>query len=103
MSTDRRTLLATAFAAAATPALAQPGALGGAGPSKIFRTTEIRSGKVMGIANGPVWEFRGIPYGAPTGGRNRYMPTPPTGRWTGGGEWCPWAWWGGGGARRWMM
>jgi len=89
VSTDRRTLLAAgaslAAGAAATQALAQPAGLatGGAGASKLFRTTEVRTGKVMGIANGPVWEFRGIPYGAPTGGRNRYMPPKPAAAWTG--------------------
>ena len=81
MATDRRAILAggaALAAAAATRALAQPSGLGtGAPPSKLFRTTEIASGKVMGIANGPIWEFRGIPYGASTGGRNRYMPPKP--------------------------
>ena len=76
---DRRTILAAATAlaglAAAPPVFAQTSGLGtGGASSKIFQTTEIASGKVMGIANGPVWEFRGIPYGASTGGRNRYMP-----------------------------
>jgi len=89
VSTDRRTLLAAAGAlaasAAAAQALAQPAGLAtsGAGASKLFRTTEIRTGKVMGIVNGPIWEFRGIPYGAPTGGRNRFMPPRPPSPWTG--------------------
>ena len=87
---DRRTVLiagaaALAGATAAGRALAQPvSGLGtGGGASKIFQTTEIRTGKVMGIANGPTWEFRGIPYGAPTGGRNRYMPPKPAAAWAG--------------------
>lgn len=87
IATDRRAILAagaTLAAAAATRAIAQPSGLGtGAPPSKLFRTTEIASGKVMGIANGPIWEFKGVPYGAPTGGRNRYMPPKPPASWSG--------------------
>src|SRR5947207_5091750 len=93
---DRRSLLiggaALAAAAAATRALAQApappaqppaGLAAGGGSRKIFQTTEIATGKVQGIANGPVWEFRGIPYGAPTGGRNRFMPPKPPAAWKG--------------------
>lgn len=92
----RRAILAAAAAGAAMaaaprvlaqtprPAATPPAGLGaGAGPRKIFMTTETRTGKVMGIANGPVWEFRGIPYGAPTGGRNRYMPPKRPAPWAG--------------------
>jgi para-nitrobenzyl esterase len=84
----RRAVLITgaalAAAAAAPKALAQTAGLGtGAPSSKIFLTTQTASGKVQGIANGPTWEFRGIPYGAPTGGRNRFMPPKPPAPWTG--------------------
>lgn len=103
LSADRRTVIAAAgalaAAAAAPKALAQErpvsGLATGAGASKLFATTEIASGKVMGIANGPIWEFRGIPYGAPTGGKNRYMPPKPPAPWRGVrecfafGEVCP--------------
>src|SRR5947209_13376857 len=92
----RRSLLITgaalAAAAAAPKALAQAprppatppaGLAAGGGSSKIFQVTEIAAGKVQGIANGPVWEFRGIPYGAPTGGKNRFMPPKPAAPWKG--------------------
>ena len=65
------------------PARAPAGMAAGGGSSKIFQTTEIASGQVQGIANGPVWEFKGIPYGAPTGGRNRFMPPKPALPWRG--------------------
>ncbi|THD66201.1 carboxylesterase family protein [Phenylobacterium sp.] len=79
--------VAGAIAAPAKPALAQaapaePPAriLGGGGaPGGVFWTVETTSGKVQGIANGRVKEFKGIPYGASTGGKNRYMaPKKPT-------------------------
>lgn len=96
-NTHRRAVLtagaALAAAAAAPRAFAQsaptppaqaPAGLGaGGGSSKIFQTTETATGKVMGIANGPVWEFKGIPYGAPTGGKNRFMPPKPAAAWSG--------------------
>jgi para-nitrobenzyl esterase len=45
----------------------------GVANSKLFFTTEISTGRVMGIASVDVKQFKGIPYGAPTGGANRYM------------------------------
>src|SRR5579859_1960145 len=69
-------------AQAQTPAASPPPAriLGGGGaPGGIFWTVETSSGKVQGMANGRVKEFKGIPYGASTGGKNRYMaPKKPT-------------------------
>jgi len=90
---DRRAVLiagaALAAAAAAPRALAQapaapPAGLGTGGATrKIFETTDTATGRVQGIANGPVWEFKGIPYGAPTGGKNRYMPPQKPAPWKG--------------------
>src|SRR5580698_6353440 len=50
---------------------------------QLFWTTETTSGKVQGIANTGIKEFKGIPYGAPTGGKNRYMPPQKPASWTG--------------------
>jgi len=72
---------AAAAGAAMAPAVAeaQPTAppaagLGGAPTSRIFWQVPTTSGVVEGIANGNVKEFKGIPYGAPTSGANRYAP-----------------------------
>jgi para-nitrobenzyl esterase len=51
--------------------------------SQLFWTVETNSGKVQGIANTGIKEFKGIPYGAPTGGKNRYMPPQKPAAWTG--------------------
>jgi para-nitrobenzyl esterase len=94
---DRRNVLIAGAALAATaavagkaaaqapspPAAAPAGLAAGGGSSKIFQVTETATGKVQGIANGPVWEFKGIPYGAPTGGKNRFMPPQKAAPWKG--------------------
>jgi para-nitrobenzyl esterase len=44
---------------------------------------DTTSGKVQGIVNAGIREFKGIPYGAPTGGKNRFMPPKKPTPWTG--------------------
>lgn len=59
------------------------GLAGGGDGRQLFWTVETTSGKVQGIANTGIKEFKGIPYGAPTGDKNRYMPPQKPAAWTG--------------------
>src|SRR5688500_11629012 len=47
--------------------------------SAIART---QYGPVRGYVSGDVFTFKGIPYGADTGGENRWLPAKPPERWT---------------------
>jgi para-nitrobenzyl esterase len=66
---NRRQILAAGGVAAGL-ALDAPGAVA-AGMAPVANT---KYGKIRGTANGTVKVFKGVPYGAPTGGANRFMP-----------------------------
>src|SRR5262245_36284538 len=50
--------------------------------SSLFVAAQTTTGQVQGMNLGGIKTFKGIPYGAPTGGKNRYMPAQKAVPWT---------------------
>jgi para-nitrobenzyl esterase len=57
--------------------------LGAQAAPVLFPVAETASGKVRGLTSGGIIAFKGVPYGAPTGGANRFRPPKPVAPWTG--------------------
>jgi para-nitrobenzyl esterase len=51
--------------------------------TSFFVVAETANGKVQGMNLGGIKTFKGIPYGASTGGKNRFMPPQKPASWTG--------------------
>jgi len=89
LKTSTMTLAAATVASIATndsraqEAAAPRGGLGGGAVGSIFVETGTVYGRVQGIQTAGVKEFKGIPYGAPTSGRNRFMPPKKPTAWKG--------------------
>lgn len=73
---DRRSVLISGSAAVAALSLSSASAM-----AATDLIVETRYGKFAGIAEGGALAFHGVPYGAPTGGRNRFMPPTPPAFW----------------------
>ncbi|MCU1330949.1 MAG: Carboxylesterase [Bryobacterales bacterium] len=68
---------------AAAVALSAGTNLGAADETPRYVTAETRFGKIRGVENRGIKTFRGIPYGASTEGKNRFMPPMDPAHWTG--------------------
>jgi para-nitrobenzyl esterase len=75
---NRRHFLGMSFAAGALAS-----SMGIARGGEIFPVVDTAQGKLRGMMSGGIAVFKGVRYGAPTSGRNRFMPPQPVEKWAG--------------------
>lgn len=88
---DRREFLAGSMLATLVAITARAGETRAPAPSAqasdrrsaFYVTAETTAGRARGISIGGIRRFQGVPYGALTGGRNRFMPPQPVAPWSG--------------------
>ena len=83
---NRRTLLKSSLlagAAATVSTVLTQRRAEGATESGIAPVIETTGGKVRGVVNRGVFTYRGLPYGASTAGKNRFLPARKPDPWTG--------------------
>lgn len=80
MVTSRRDFAKMTLASAAAATVTFPGGAFGRSRQPVVETIY---GKVRGIHSNGVYSFKGIPYGGPTGGKNRFLPATAPQSWKG--------------------
>jgi para-nitrobenzyl esterase len=77
---SRRHFLRAAVCMAAGAVAAPPLARAQGGQEEVVETTH---GRIRGVTIDGIHWFRGIPYGADTGGKNRFLPPQNVAHWSG--------------------
>ena len=81
---DRRSFIGLGAAAGASVLLGgKVSKVFGADSGAATPAVEISSGKIRGVVIDKVFAFKGVPYGAPTGGALRFMPPQKPQAWSG--------------------